>query len=67
MHFKLDPPPRVLEAEIGLRLAASDDGRHRRPDMDVHATIRFRPGRSEKQHPPQVPHEEMPAKSSRLA
>ena len=26
MHVQLDPPPHVLEDEIGLRLAAPDDG-----------------------------------------
>jgi len=32
----------VLEDEIGLRLAAPDDGWRRRPDMDPHFTSRFR-------------------------
>jgi len=38
MHVLVDPPPHVLEDEIGLRLAAPDDGWRRRPDMDPHAT-----------------------------
>ncbi len=42
LHVQLDPPPHVLEDEIGLRLAAPDDGWRRRPDMDPHATSRFR-------------------------
>jgi methyltransferase (TIGR00027 family) len=42
MHVQVDPPPHVLEDEIGLRLAAPDDGWRRRPDMDPHATSRFR-------------------------
>jgi methyltransferase (TIGR00027 family) len=42
MHLELDPPPHVLEDEIGLRLVAPDDGWRRRPDMDPHATSLFR-------------------------
>ena len=42
MHVQVDPPPHVLEDEIGLRLAAPDDGWRRRPDMDPHATSLFR-------------------------
>src|SRR5207248_1309593 len=42
MHVQLDPPPHVLEDEIGLRLAAPDEGWHRRPDMDPSATRHFR-------------------------
>jgi methyltransferase (TIGR00027 family) len=42
MHVEVDPPPHVIEDEIGLRLAAPDDGWRRRPDMDPHATSRFR-------------------------
>jgi len=42
MHVQVDPPPHVLEDEIGLRLAASDEGWRRRPDMDPHATSHFR-------------------------
>jgi len=38
MHVQLDPPPRVLEDEIGLRLAAPEDGWRQRPDMDPRAT-----------------------------
>jgi methyltransferase (TIGR00027 family) len=34
MHVQVDPPPHVLEDEVGLRLAAPDDGWRRRPDMD---------------------------------
>ena len=34
MHVQVDPPPHVLDDEIGLRLAAPDDGWRRRPDMD---------------------------------
>ena len=42
MHVRVDPPPHVLEDEIGLRLAAPDDGWRRRPDMDPDATSGFR-------------------------
>jgi methyltransferase (TIGR00027 family) len=42
MHVQVDPPPHVLEDEIGLKLAAPDDGWRRRPDMDPHATSYFR-------------------------
>jgi methyltransferase (TIGR00027 family) len=42
MHVQVDPPPHVLEDEIGLQLVAPDDGWRRRPDMDPHATSRFR-------------------------
>ncbi len=42
MHLHVDSPPHVLADEIGLRLAAPDDGWRTRPDMDPHATSRFR-------------------------
>ncbi len=42
MHVQVDPPPHVLEDEIGLRLAAPDEGWCRRPDMDPHVTSHFR-------------------------
>jgi methyltransferase (TIGR00027 family) len=42
MHVQVDPPPHVLDDEIGLRLAGPDDGWRRRPDMDQHATSRAR-------------------------
>jgi methyltransferase (TIGR00027 family) len=42
MHVQVDPPPHVLEDEIGLRLAAPLEGWRRRPDMDPHATSGFR-------------------------
>src|SRR5437867_1703389 len=42
LHVQLDPPPHVLEDEIGLRLAAPDEGWRRRPDMDPRATKPFR-------------------------
>src|ERR1700685_3951906 len=42
MHVQVDPPPHVLEDEIGLQLAAPDDGWRRRPDMDPAGTSRFR-------------------------
>jgi methyltransferase (TIGR00027 family) len=44
MHVQADPPPHVLEDEIGLRLAALGDSWRRRPDMDPGATSRFRAG-----------------------
>jgi methyltransferase (TIGR00027 family) len=42
MHVLLDPPPHVLEDEIGLQLAAPDDSWRRRPDMDPRATSGYR-------------------------
>jgi methyltransferase (TIGR00027 family) len=42
LHVQVDPPPHVLEDEIGLRLAAPDDGWRRRPDMNPSATSRAR-------------------------
>ncbi|MFE9418660.1 class I SAM-dependent methyltransferase [Streptomyces griseofuscus] len=42
MHLQVDPPPHVLEDEIGLRLAAPGDGWRERPDMDPDATRAFR-------------------------
>ena len=42
MHVQVDPPPHVLEDEIGLQLAAPDAGWRRRPDMDPDPTSRAR-------------------------
>jgi len=42
VHVQIDPPPHVLEDEIGLRLVAPDDDWRRRPDMDPQFTSRFR-------------------------
>jgi methyltransferase (TIGR00027 family) len=42
MHVQTDPPPHVLEDEIGLRLAAPGEDWRRRPDMDPRATSGFR-------------------------
>jgi methyltransferase (TIGR00027 family) len=42
LHVEIDPPPHVLEDEIGLRLAAPDEGWRRRPDMDPQGTGPFR-------------------------
>ena len=42
LHVRVDPPPHVLEDEIGLRLVGPDDGWRRRPDMDPAATSAFR-------------------------
>src|SRR5437763_15624931 len=44
MHVQVDPPPHVLEDEIGLQLAAPDDSWRRRPDMDPQATSGYRAG-----------------------
>jgi methyltransferase (TIGR00027 family) len=41
-HVEVDPPPHVLEDEIGLRLAAPDEGWRQRPDMDPQGTKLFR-------------------------
>jgi len=42
MHVQVDPPPHVLEDEIGLQLAAPDAGWRDRPDMDPAGTSGFR-------------------------
>ncbi|MGW1029338.1 class I SAM-dependent methyltransferase [Streptomyces sp. NPDC002577] len=42
MHVQVDPPPHVVEDEIGLQLAAPDENWRHRPDMDPHATSGFR-------------------------
>jgi hypothetical protein len=42
MHVQVDPPPHVLEDEIGLQLAAPSDDWRSRPDMDPHATSGYR-------------------------
>src|SRR5256885_16308889 len=33
LHVEVDSPPHVLEDEVGLKLAAPDDGWRSRPDM----------------------------------
>jgi methyltransferase (TIGR00027 family) len=42
MHVEADPPPHVLEDEIGLRLADPDDGWRDRGDMHPDGTRTFR-------------------------
>jgi methyltransferase (TIGR00027 family) len=42
LHVQVDPPPHVLEDELGLRLLAPNVGWRGRPDMDPHATSRSR-------------------------
>jgi methyltransferase (TIGR00027 family) len=42
MHVQVDPPPHILEDEIGIKLVAPDDSWHLRPDMDPAATRFFR-------------------------
>jgi methyltransferase (TIGR00027 family) len=42
IHVQVDPPPHVLEDEIGLRLADPDAGWRSRPDMDPAGTSWFR-------------------------
>jgi methyltransferase (TIGR00027 family) len=42
MHVLVDPPPHVLEDEVGLRLAAPEAGWRDRPDMDPVFTSGFR-------------------------
>ncbi|WP_405685388.1 class I SAM-dependent methyltransferase [Streptomyces sp. NBC_01387] len=42
LHVQADPPPHVIEDEVGLRLVAPDDGWRRRPDMDPRGTSGFR-------------------------
>ncbi|NDZ81532.1 class I SAM-dependent methyltransferase [Streptomyces sp. SID10853] len=42
MHVQADPPPHVVEDEVGLRLVDPGEEWRRRPDMDPHATSGFR-------------------------
>lgn len=42
MHVEVDAPPHVLEDEVGLRVAAPEDGWRSRPDMDPRLTAGFR-------------------------
>jgi len=42
MHVQIDPPPHVLEDEIGLALAAPEEGWRERPDMNPNFTKVFR-------------------------
>jgi methyltransferase (TIGR00027 family) len=42
LHIEVDPPPHVIEDEIGLALAAPEEGWRHRPDMDPHFTRPFR-------------------------
>jgi methyltransferase (TIGR00027 family) len=42
LHVEVDSPPHVLEDDVGLKLAAPDEGWRRRPDMDPHFTRPFR-------------------------
>jgi methyltransferase (TIGR00027 family) len=42
LHVEIDPPPHVLEDEIGLKLLAPDEGWRRRGDMDPQFTRPFR-------------------------
>jgi methyltransferase (TIGR00027 family) len=42
LHAQIDPPPHVLEDEIGLQLVAPDEGWRSRPDMDPRFTSSFR-------------------------
>ncbi|MCL7492992.1 MULTISPECIES: class I SAM-dependent methyltransferase [Streptomyces] len=42
MHMQVDSPPHVIEDEVGLQLAAPDEGWRCRPDMDPRGTSGFR-------------------------
>jgi hypothetical protein len=42
LHVEIDPPPHILEDEIGLRLLAPKDDWRRRGDMDPRFTRPFR-------------------------
>ena len=44
LHVQVDPPPHVIDDEIGLRLVAPDDDWRRRGDMDPGGTSRYRAG-----------------------
>lgn len=42
LHVQFDPPPHVLQDEVGLQLAAPDEAWRQRPDMDPGFTSGFR-------------------------
>ena len=42
MHVQVDPPPHVIEDEVGLRLAAPEEGWRSRPDMHPQWTSLYR-------------------------
>jgi methyltransferase (TIGR00027 family) len=42
LHVQIDPPPHVLDDEIGLRLASPEEGWRSRPDMHPQWTRAFR-------------------------
>lgn len=42
LHVKVDPPPHVIEDEVGLQLVAPDESWRQRPDMDPRFTSAFR-------------------------
>jgi O-methyltransferase involved in polyketide biosynthesis len=42
LHVEIDPPPHVLDDEIGLKLAAPDEDWRQRPDMNPEFTKLFR-------------------------
>lgn len=42
LHLEVDAPPHVLTDEVGLQLAAPEDGWRGRPDMDPQFTAGFR-------------------------
>jgi methyltransferase (TIGR00027 family) len=42
LHVEIDPPPHMLEDEMGLKLLAPDEGWRRRGDMDPQFTRPFR-------------------------
>lgn len=42
MHVQIDPPPHVIDDEVGLKLVAPEDGWRERPDMDPQGTRLFR-------------------------
>ncbi|MGH7708049.1 MAG: class I SAM-dependent methyltransferase [Vulcanimicrobiaceae bacterium] len=44
IHVQVDPPPHVLEDELGLQLVAPDASWRQRPDMDPAFTRTFRAG-----------------------
>ncbi|MEU9016850.1 class I SAM-dependent methyltransferase [Actinomadura sp. NPDC048394] len=44
LHVQVDPPPHVIEDEVGLRLVAPGDGWRGRPDMDPDGTSLYRAG-----------------------
>ena len=54
LHVEVDSPPHVFDDEVGLMLAAPDDGWRSRPDMSLFTRLaqRYFAGRTDGLRPP---------------